>query len=201
MPVTHVSGHSSRSFRQLKRLILGLSVIGAIGYWSYSMNNTDTVMAPDAFDKQAPDFFIQNSTITEFNEKGHLSSVLIAKEISHYPHNSMTILSYPDMWTYKEDGSNPWQTTADRGRILPDGTTLELSDNVVITQIDEMGKPAQRVDTEFLTVYSAQDYADTSKPVRLTNPTNVVNAVGMRAYYQRDFIQLKSRVNSIHESR
>ena len=52
------------------------------------------------------------------------------------------------MWTYQE--ANPWQTTADQGRILPDGETLELSKNVVIIQVDDVGKPANGSTPSFL---------------------------------------------------
>lgn len=198
------------SFQQLRtgwvtlrfnRIALGIGAIALISYWSYSTNAPapTTPVQPSA-GKNAPDFFIHNANVVEYDKTGFLKGNLTAKEISHYPHNSITTLTYPDMWSYKKDKS-PWQTTADRGRILPDGETLELSKNVVIVQVDDANKPTQRVDTEFLTVYSALDYAETEEPVRLTNPMNVVNAVGMRAYYQRDFIQLKSRVKGIHETR
>lgn len=196
-----------RSFRAFgkgplpRRLALIVGAVAIIGYWSYSTNRRPLpVVTETAQDKQAPDFFVQNANVIEFDANGFLKGNLTAQEISHYPHNGITRLKYPNMWTYRKD-KNPWQTMADKGRILPDGETLELSKHVVIIQIDETDKPVQRLDTEFLTVYSAKDYAETDEPVRLTNPTNVVNAVGMLAFYQRDFIQLKSRVKGIHESR
>lgn len=207
-PLPHKVKHVLRAFQTiliqghlLRHIALIAGAVGIIGYWSYSTNSTPPqIVTETAQDRQAPDFFVRNANVIEYDATGFLKGHLTAREISHYPHNGITRLKYPNLWTYKKD-KNPWQTTADEGRILPDGETLELFKNVVIIQVDDVGKPEQRLDTEFLTVYSARDYAETDEPVRLTNPTNVVNAVGMLAFYQREFIQLKSRVKGIHESR
>ena len=189
------------SLRQLFFTAAVLGFIGLVGYWSYTADNPNSIITQQYPESdQAPDFFVQNANIQEFGPEGNLESILNAEEISYFPHNEVTLLETPDLWTF-EEGRQPWHTTSDHGRILPDGETVELIDNVIMIQEDEQGNPAQRVDTDFLTVYSGQNFADTDEPVRLTNQTSVVNSVGMRAFYKRDFIQLKSRVRSIHESR
>ncbi|WP_281646650.1 LPS export ABC transporter periplasmic protein LptC [Parendozoicomonas sp. Alg238-R29] len=194
------------SLRQLLFIALALGFTGLVGYWSYTADNPHAmVKSQAAAENKAPDFFVRNARIKEFGPAGELESTLVSDEISHYPHNDITLLTQPDMWSYNGDpektGKQPWHTTSDNGRILPDGETVELFDNVVMIQPDAQGNPEQRIDTDFMTVYSGQDFAETDLPVRLTSPTSVVNAVGMRTFYKRDFIQLKSRVRSIHESR
>ena len=189
------------SLRQLLLTTFVVVFLGLIGYWSYNAENPNSIIQIQSIhSNEAPDFFVQNARIREFGPTGNLESTLDSDEISHFPHNDTTLLSQPDLWTFDEV-NQPWHTVADNGRILPDGETVELIDNVVMIQIDPQGNPEQRIDTDFLTVYSGQDFAETDEPVRLTNPTSVVNSVGMRAFYKRDFIQLKSRVKSIHESR
>ncbi|MTI14841.1 LPS export ABC transporter periplasmic protein LptC [Sansalvadorimonas verongulae] len=194
------------SLRQIFFTALALGFIGMIGFWSYTADNPNTIAnKPAAAQNKAPDFFVRNARVTEFGPEGELESVLVSDEISHFPHNDTTLLKNPDLLSYNGDpqvtGKQPWHTTADSGRVLPDGETVELIDNVVMVQRDAQGNPAQRVDTDFMTVYSGQEFAESNLPVRLTTPTSVVNAVGMRAFYKRDFIQLKSRVRSIHETR
>ncbi|CAM3794639.1 LPS export ABC transporter periplasmic protein LptC [Parendozoicomonas haliclonae] len=185
--------------RQLLYIFLVLGFVGLIGYWSYSTDNP-TSMPRAAQEDKEPDFFIRDAFITEYDVNGALASTLESDEISHFPHNDTTLLKQPDLWTFEED-RQPWHTTADNGRILPDGETVELIDNVVMIQQDGNGQSEQRVDTDFLTVYSGEDYADTDAPVRITNEPGVTTAVGMRAFYKRDFIQLKSKVNSIYENK
>ena len=192
--------------RQTLFIALTLCFAGLIGYWSYTADNPNVIAKkPATAESKAPDFFVRNARITEFGPEGELESVLISDEISHFSHNDTTLLKKPDLLSYNGDptitGNQPWHTTADNGRVLPDEETVELIDNVVMVQLDAQGNPAQRVDTDFMTVYSGQDFAESDLPVRLTTPTSVVNAVGMRAFYKRDFIQLKSRVRSIHETR
>ena len=182
-------------------IISTLFIISAIGYWSYTTDNpSEIIKTQSARDSKAPDFFARNTRMREYGPDGTLESTLDTEEISRFPHNNITLLTAPDLWTYQEE-RQPWHTTSHTGRILPDGETVELINNVVMIQADPNGATAQRVDTDFLTVYSGQDFADTDAAVRLTNPTSVVNAVGMRVLYKRDFIQLKSKVRSIHETR
>ena len=191
-----------KPLRQLAFLIAGLGFIALIGYWSYSTESPAIISSRDRGKTidTAPDFFIKDIVIQEFDTRGDLESTLISEEVSHFPHNDIMLLTQPDLWTYEKD-RQPWHTTADNGRILPDGETIELINNVVMRQKDENGESELRVDTPFLTVYSGQEYADTDAPVRLLNSTDVVNAMGIRVFYKQDFIRLKSRVNSIHESR
>lgn len=194
------------TLRQFFFTALVLGFIGLAGYWSYTADNFHVITkSKPVAENKTPDFFVRNARITEFGPEGDLESVLLSDEISHFPHNGIITMKSPDMLSYNGDpavtGKQPWHTTSDNGRILSDGETVELIKNVVMIQNDAQGNPAQRVDTDFMTVYSGQDFAESDLPVRLTTPTSVVNAVGMRAFYKRDFIQLISRVRSIHESR
>ncbi len=189
------------TIRQILFTTLLMGFTGLVGYWSYTADNPNVIARSLSADAEnAPDFFIKNAHIKEFGPEGQLESLLISKEISHFPHNEITLLQAPDLLTFQEN-SEPWHTTSDHGQILPDGETVELIDNVVMIQHSEDGKQEKRVDTDFMTVYSGQDFADTDRPVKLTDENSIVNAVGMRVFYKRDFIQLKSRVRSIHESR
>ena len=186
--------------QRLYPIVLGALIL-LLGYWLLHLENPGQIFSgKPQTDNKSPDFFARNARIVEFDTDGVLDSTLVAEEISHFPHNQITLLDRPDLWTYSED-DQPWNTTSDTGRILPDGETVELIDNVVMIQMDGQGKPEQRVDTEFMTVYSGQDLAETDLPIRLVNKTSVVNAVGMKAFYKQDFIQLKSRVRSLHETR
>ncbi len=188
----------------LRHIIFAASLvlfISAIGYWSYTADNPNKIIKVQAVkDTKAPDFFTRNSRMLEYGPDGTLESTLDSREISHFPHNGIILLTEPDLWNYQE-GNQPWHSTARNGRVLPDGETVELIRDVVMIQVATDGSAEQRIDTDFLTVYSGQDFADTDAPVRLTNANSIVNTVGMRAFYKRDFIQLKSKVRSIHESR
>ncbi|MCL6268891.1 LPS export ABC transporter periplasmic protein LptC [Sansalvadorimonas sp. 2012CJ34-2] len=190
------------SLRQMLFTACLVLFVSAVGYWSYTADNPQEIIKPlNSVADKAPDFFTRNTKMREYGPNGRLESTLDSVEISHFPHNGVTLLTEPDMWSYQEDDILPWHSTAKNGRILPDGETVELIKDVVMIQVAPDGSAEQRIDTDFLTVYSGQDFADTDAPARLTNATSVVNTVGMRAFYKRDFIQLKSKVRSIHESR
>ncbi|OQX37443.1 MAG: LPS export ABC transporter periplasmic protein LptC [Oceanospirillales bacterium LUC14_002_19_P2] len=183
-------------------LLIAAIVVFAVGmgYWAYETDlKVSRQPAAATTEIKVPDFFSYNAHVREFDEKGQLKSDLTADSISHFPHNEITLLASPDLWSYSENAA-PWHTVADTGRILPDGETVELKKNVVMTQM-EGDTQKLRMDTDFLTIYSDQDFADTNRPVTIISPSGVMKANGMKAFYKRDFIQLKSRVRGVHESR
>ncbi|MGB1271215.1 MAG: LPS export ABC transporter periplasmic protein LptC, partial [Endozoicomonas sp.] len=91
------------------------------------------------------------------------------------------------------------RSTSQSGKLLPGSKDLELWDNVVITQTDLNTGKEVRMDTDFITVYSDQNMADTDRPVLITNDTGKTRAIGMTALYQQGLIKLKSRVRGVHE--
>ena len=178
-------------------LIIATLVVLAIsvGCWSYK---TDlNVSRQTTIERKVADFFSYNANIRDFNESGQLTLDLTVDSISHFPHNEITQLSNPDLWNYS--GHTPWRTVAGTGRLLPDGETIELKKNVVMTQVED-GVQKLRMNTDFLTLYSGQDSADTHWPVTIISQNSVITANGMTLFYKQALIHLKSRVRGSYEA-
>lgn len=180
----------------LTAAIVVLSV--GMGYWAYETDlKVSRQPAETITGIKVPDFFSSNACVREFDEQGQLKSELTADRISHYPHNEITLLDSPELWNYSKKAS-VWHTVADTGRILPDRETIELKKNVIMIQM-KGDTQRLRMDTDFLTIYSGQDIADTNQLVTITSSSGMMKADGMKAFYNQDVIQLKSRVRGIYE--
>lgn len=186
------------SLRQI--LFIAASVILALslGGWLYKTNvKVSHQITKIPSELKVPNFFSYGVHIQMFNESGQLTSDLIADSISHFPHNEIILLSSPVLWSYS-DNPISWHTVADTGRILPDGKTLTLKNNVVITQIANR-TPQMRMHTDFLLIDSNQNFFHTDQPVVIFNSSGVMKANGMKTWYKQDVIHLTSKVRGVYE--
>ncbi len=147
----------------------------------------------------APDFFMKNARITQYDETGRREGLMTASQVVHHPDSDITWLDNPDMWNWQDSTTPPWHSISDRGKLLPGGETLELYDNVVINRADQKGGAPLQLETDFLVVYTEQDKAETDHPVRISDESGVTTAVGMTTYYKESLVKLKSKVRGIHE--
>ncbi|MCK5894821.1 MAG: LPS export ABC transporter periplasmic protein LptC [Endozoicomonadaceae bacterium] len=186
--------------RQILFMVVSVVLAIGAGYRLYKTNlKVSHQITTNPSELKVPDFFSYNVHIREFNESGQLKSDLTANEINHFPHNEITLLSSPALWNYSDDLTY-WHTVADRGRILPDGKTLELKNNVLITQIAD-STPQLRMHTDLLTIDSNQDFFHTDRPVVIFNSHSLMKANGMKTFYKQDFVHLKSKVRGVYEPR
>ncbi|OED41086.1 LPS export ABC transporter periplasmic protein LptC [Endozoicomonas sp. (ex Bugula neritina AB1)] len=175
-----------------------LLIMLAIGYWGY--DGSITTVGPNRTNiiRKDADYFLVSADIRQYNETGHLEYTLESSSITHYPHNDNTLLQQPVMLNYGNPGE-VFKSISQSGKLLPGGNDIELWDNVIMTQTQLTSGKTVRMDTDFITIYSEQEIAETDRPVLLTNSTGETRAIGMTALYKEGLIKLKSRVRGVHE--
>jgi len=88
----------------------------------------------------------------------------------------------------------PWEIHADAGRIPADTSIIELTGNVVATSTTD-GKSSTVIKTQRLDVNPATRQANTTSKVTIEFDGRTVNAIGMRANFETNELQLLSNVN------
>ncbi len=179
-------------------IIALLVMVIAIGYWAYEGTLHSSAPKKTQTNKQNPDYFLEQASIFKYDQKGRREYRLISDNISHYPHSDTTLLSQPHMTNYRKAGQIT-ETDAINGKLLSGNQVLVLWDNVVMTQNTIKTGKGVRMDTDYLTLYSKQGMAETDKPVLITSDNSIMRAIGMKTFYEKGLIHLKSRVRGIHE--
>lgn len=151
-----------------------------------------------------PANILQNTVNREYDEQGQLKSVFEAKESRYFQvnrkrrtHKDYAELTEPTLTLHSADAP-PWRITADEGRAEKNGDIIHLWGKVHIWQKDKLGQISE-LTTPYLTVKPKRQYAETDKPVMIVSAGSTTKAVGMKAFLQRDKIQLLSKVRGIHE--
>lgn len=150
-------------------------------------------LSSDEEELEIPDSYIDGASSQHFDETGKLIYKLDAVRAEHLPDSDLTQLINPHLSYHKT--APPWYASAKRGSILPDGETINLSDNVVLHR--EEG--ATQLHTSYLTLQANAKIAETDRAVRLQSIDGETNAVGMQVFLETDRFKLHSDVVGRYE--
>ncbi|MCL6415230.1 LPS export ABC transporter periplasmic protein LptC [Aestuariirhabdus sp. Z084] len=170
------------------------------GLYLYENTPLRQTLAPpniDPRERQEVDFYLDNAQVTRFNELGKPDHRLKAERVNHFPHNDTTMIREPRVILIRDMGER--LISARSGKLLPGNEDLELWDDVSMTMLSREGLETGRLDTDFITLYSEQQLAETNRPVVITSPEGITHAVGMKAHLNQDRVQLQSNVRGIYE--
>ena len=158
-------------------LLLGV-VIGAIV-------EEDEQSNPLLFNKNEPDLFLEHASLTQFDERGILSSQITAERFTHYPLTDVTALQLPRITLFIEREPNPWRIHSNSGRLLPLSEyrkeTVELWDEVNANRLHRDGTQTV-ITTAALTVFANENRAQSDEAVVITTPNSVTQASSMQAW-------------------
>ncbi len=150
-------------------------------------------LSPDEEEQEAPDSYIDGAESQHFDEAGKLVYKLDATRAEHLPNSDLTYLTKPHISYYKT--TPPWYASSQRGTILPDGDTINLSDNVVLQREER----ETQLHTSYLTLLANAKIAKTDRAVKLQSIDGETNAVGMQVFLETDRFKLHADVVGRYE--
>lgn len=177
---------------------LAALLLAAVGYWNIN---------PDSFaerpaqvgSENAIDFYLINANTVQYQADGKLHYESTIAKVEHVKATDVTLLTRPDLLLYR--GSElPWHVRSERGEVSPEGSEVELIDQVRVERTDAKGRPTI-LTTSRLTVFPEKEYAQTQQAVRIDAANGVTTAQGMKAYLNDGRMLLQSNVRGQHEVR
>ncbi len=154
---------------------------------------------PDGSSRHDPDYYLKNFVTSKTDLNGNLKYVLAAVEMVHYPDDDSTQLIRPRFTQY---GVNkPFsQIEGQRGKVLNNGDTVEVMDNVVIVREATKDRGQMVLKTEYLKVFPNDGIAKTDYPVTITqDPKTVVHGTGLIFNKDEKTLTLLKNVNVHYE--
>ena len=177
--------------------ILGL-LLAAVGYWNISPERfMDRPVA--SVDETQIDYYATNARAKQFLPDGGVQYEMTADRVDHMRASEVTMLTKPDVQLYRGT-VYPWHVQSERGEVNPDGTEVELIDNVRVARTDQKNR-ATVITSSRMTVFPQKQYAQTEQNVRIEGAGGVSTAKGMKAYLNDSKINLLSNVRGLYEAR
>jgi len=145
-----------------------------------------------------PDYYIDQMVRRTLGAEGELANVLRAKRLEHFPDDDSTELASPHLEIYNGD-VEPWHVIAERGWVSSGNEVVLLHGEVEIWRQNAAGQRVYQVLTSELRVLPKEQYAESDTPTTILGPSTVSHAVGMRANFAHDRLELLNRVRARHE--
>lgn len=145
--------------------------------------------------KPAEDYFGEHVRIREYDNQGQLAQLIASPSVRHLSNGDQLLLDAPTA-TLFIDGKPGWTLKAGSGRMNEGGENLWLENEVQATKLAD----SSTLRTHSLRVEPQRKYAETDDAVMISAPQGTTESQGMRAFLDRDTVQLKSRVKGRYEA-
>ena len=175
-------------------VLLLLSVIGT-GWLLDKKDNSRQLASVSA---TGPDSFVESIDLAVMDEKGHLKYHVWAEQMTHFPHDDSLKLRRPDIDIVHKDGA-VWHINAERGETTSAGDRLWLLGKVDIRRPASTTDSAIHVITSDLLIKPEDELAETENAAMITGNRYVINAIGLKADFKTNVLELLSQVRGTIE--
>jgi lipopolysaccharide export system protein LptC len=176
---------------------IAVVLLGVGSFWLLQRLETEQRLAPTRHIHE-PDYFIDDMTRVTRGAQGELRNVLRSPHVLHFPDDDSTELASPHLEIYN-GAAEPWHVVAERGWVSSGSEVVLLHGEVEIWRLDAAGRRVYHVLTSELRVLPKEQYAESDRATTITGPSTVTRAIGMRANFAHDRLELLKRVKSRHE--
>lgn len=145
--------------------------------------------------RPASDYYGEQVHILDYDRQGELAQRINSPSIQHLTSDDLLHLTQPSGQLLRP-GQPDWTLRADTGRLDEKGAMLWLEGNVEAARKDG----STRLQTATLRVEPQRKYAETDDAVIISAPQGRTESQGMRAFLDRDTVELKSRVKGRYEA-
>lgn len=176
------------------KIILALVIIAGFTAWLLNYLIDDEVSLSD-LPRHDPDYYMNNFSALNMEENGKAKNRLFAEYMAHYPDDDTIELINPRLEIFREN-KLPVHVVAEKGWVTTDNEVILLSGNVKLWQDNIEGERELEVTSSDVKILTEQQYAETEKYTTFTSPKLSANAVGVRAYFHENKLELLNNVQS-----
>jgi LPS export ABC transporter protein LptC len=181
------------------RSIAIFTLLLGVGLTSWILQRLDQgAVKPETGAGANPDSYMEHFARTAMDENGRVETRLHAPYMAHFPVDGHNELTKPTLHVYNAKGA-PWHASAERAWVSGTRDVILLFGKVHLRREDGSGNAAWDLFTTAMRVLPRQKYAETKSPVTIVGKNTVTRSVGLKADFNRDRLELASRVRSRHE--
>jgi lipopolysaccharide export system protein LptC len=158
--------------------VIVLTLLAGVSVWLDRVTQQDPVAKTDKTRHEA-DFSAERITLHRFDPTGKVQYILVADSMLHYADDESTELKNPRL-NYLNRPEPVWVESR-FASVNKDGTTVVLTDEVLVRRAAHAGKPESTLRTEQMTVWPEDEKMRADKPVTLTQGQTVINAERMES--------------------
>lgn len=174
--------------------VIVLTLLAGVSVWLDRVTQQDPVAKTDKTRHEA-DFSAERITLHRFDPTGKVQYILVADSMLHYADDESSELKNPRL-NYLNRPEPVWVESR-FASVNKDGTTVVLTDEVLVRRAAHAGKPESTLRTEQMTVWPDDEKMRADKPVTLTQGQTVINAERMESDNIIGEVRLQGQVRGI----
>ena len=145
-----------------------------------------------------PDAFVTDMDLKVMDEQGQLEYRIKARHMMHYPNDERFNLEQPDIRIRQANG-DIWFINSEHGTTTEDADIIWLTGAVDIKRPSTATSSRLHIVTSDLLVIPDDEVAETENEATITSDEFQINAVGMKADFSKDTLELRSRVRGRYD--
>jgi len=145
-----------------------------------------------------PDYVVEKLAATRFGPDGLPRYSLSARHMVHYPDDDTTYLEAPRLVNFSRSSAMV-TVTSKTATISSNGEHAYLKDDVRLVRAAYADKSELTMQTSYLHIIPDNDFAETDKPVRVSDARILITAVGLEFNNQTRVLKLLSNVRGRYE--
>lgn len=151
-------------------------------------------------ENQGPILTVDQFRAVRMTIAGLQEYVLESPRLQQLPGRLGTWIEQPILDWYQANGeTREWRLRAEHGWVAADQKVIRLEGTVVMTRAAESGKTPVEVTTRDVYIYPTEQYAETAARARAVTPDGELTTVGVRAWLDREQLELLSEVRGYYE--
>ena len=176
--------------------ISALFVLALLMYMPVWMAEDDSEKAKTGSDSLRPAYKAKNLTTTLYNQQGKRNHEVFATSMEHYDQLGFVLFSEPMYTVFVEEGSPPWQVTAEEGTLY-NNDLIQLENQVVIKS-QNSGEFIQTITTDFIKVNLNDKTMTSDQPVEIRGAETVIESHGFNANLRTQKYELIDHVQTTY---
>lgn len=183
-------------------IILLCAAVLILLLWRSPPKEFSQLLTPKAQLHTYPSSYLSGVRTTQYDKNGQVSYYLNAARAEFYPQQGEKpelLMDKPQLTLFtQKQPTAPWNISSQQAQGSEQSDELLLIDQVVIEQHQANGH-RMRLTTDKLRVKPNRRYAETDKPVMITDPTGTTKATGLKVFFDEERIELLSNVKGRYQ--
>ena len=182
-----------------RRLLFTLALVLLVIYTSWEMGTEERPMGNKTHQpRHAPDFWLEDFTLTNLNEHGLPKSRIHATRMTHYRDDDSSEIVDMHFESYK-DTRPPIIMASPDAWLNADGNIILMKGAVHISRDAYDTRSWLKIDTHDLWLFTEQDYAQSDYLAVIRTQDLIKRGVGLEAWTEKDHFKLHAEVKNRHE--
>ncbi|HYH42326.1 MAG TPA: LPS export ABC transporter periplasmic protein LptC [Burkholderiales bacterium] len=179
--------------------LLLLAALTALTFW------LDRAVQPPAGPRASaptgePDYIVDGLSAVHMDKTGQVQHTLVAKRMTHFADDDMTLLVEPKFVTHPP-GSSTVTVTSRHARMSGNGENVYFEDDVRVVRAPYGTRSELVLETSYLHVIPDTKIAKTDRPVTIHDTSAVIAASGLELNSETRVLKLSGRVKGTFDPR